>query len=542
MPKRMFSGLDGLDKILEGGFLYHNSVLLKGEPGSGKTTLGIQIVYNGVVNYDEPGIIVLFEQFPQQLYRDIASYNWEIERLINDKKLSVIFAKPEEVVTNKQVADSPLISIIQESAAEIGARRILIDSLSHFVHIVNDQIQERDLILRFVNAIKSIGLTPILTAEKESGINTIGFDEYMTDCVIHLSNQATKDKTFPIRFCEVKKTRGHNHIRGKHPYKISERGIEIFPHILAQSDTNIKEKAKVLEKISSGIVGLDDMLFGGYTIGSSTIIAGMPGTYKSTIAAQFLNSAADKNEKGLYISFHEQPDFFINTMLQKGLDISKNIAENKIKFLHLVPKNFYMDELLYNITKEIKENNIRHIVLDDINEFERSIEDESTYKDYLISLLSILNTNGITSLFTQKIDKFTGNAPLTDINYASIFDGIIYIGTIEIESAVKKVISVLKMRGGNYSGDLRKISCGKNGIFVSNKFIGLSGILAGNPQGQYKKTVEEIFQPLYFIRDFIDVACMSETDEYQKKQILDNIKGETHKLVDKLKDYFDIKG
>ncbi|MBN1900937.1 hypothetical protein JW926_06375, partial [Candidatus Sumerlaeota bacterium] len=117
-------------------------------------------------------------------------------------------------------------------------------------------------------------------------------------------------------------------------------------------------------------------------------------------------------------------------------------------------------------------------------------------------------------------------------------DGIIFLSSIEIESAVHKFISVLKMRGGEFISDLREVRCGDRGLYVLDKFVGLSGILAGNPQGQYKKTVEEIFQPLYFVRDFIGVLCSPDIPEEQKKQVMENLKGEVHKLVDKLKDHF----
>jgi hypothetical protein len=154
------------------------------------------------------------------------------------------------------------------------------------------------------------------------------------------------------------------------------------------------------------------------------------------------------------------------------------------------------------------------------------------------AFLSLLSRSNTTSLFVQRIEQIPGATPLSSITYASMFDGILFLGTIEIESTVRKVLSVLKMRGGDFSTDLREIACGKDGLYVLDKFVGLSGILAGNPQGQYKKTVEEIFQPLYFVRDFIDVLATSELSGEQKATIIQNLRTEVNKLVEKLREYF----
>jgi len=540
MAERMKTGIKGLDKILDGGFLYHNAILFKGPPGSGKTTLGLQMIYNGVMQYGDAGIVVLFEQFPQQLFRDLTSYHWDMEPLIKDKKITILFAKSEELVERNLVSESPLISRIHDIACETNAKRIVIDSISHFLNILKPRMEEREVLLRFINALKSIGLTPIMTAEMGNREREIGFEEYLVDCVIDLTSEASRDKTFPMRMLQVTKTRGHSHIRGKHPYRIGKNGVEVYPHVLpGRCDQEPFEEFKI-EKIATGIKGLDELLGGGYPRGTSTILAGMSGTFKTTFGVQFLIAGAHAGEPGFFLTFNENPAFLASTMKEEGLDLPACMDKGDILVQRFFPKDFYMDEMLDYLDEEFKKRHIQRVVVDGINEMERSIEDPATYKDYISAFLTMLRRQKISSLFIQKLDQFPGNAPLTGIRYASMFDGIIFLSSIEIESAVHKFISILKMRGTNFSSDLREFKCGAKGLYVLDKFFGLSGILAGSPQGQYKRTVEEIFQPLYFVRDFISILCSPDVKDEQRHQIIDNLKSEVGKLVDKLKDHFNV--
>ncbi|GAB4311482.1 MAG: circadian clock protein KaiC [Candidatus Sumerlaeia bacterium] len=554
MSKRMKTGIEGLDAILDGGFLYHNSILVKGEPGAGKTTLGIQIIYNGVTLFDEPGIIVLFEQFPQQLFRDLKSYEWDVEGLVQAQRIAVLFARIEDIAATSLVSDAPLVSAIHTAAAEIGARRILIDGVSHFLKMIDLQRSEREVFLKFLNEIKSMGLTPILTAE--AGGPEPGYEDYLTDCLLTLTTRASKDPTFLVRQLEVKKTRGHRHVRGRHPYRITGRGIEVFPNmpprawdgaedVSAETTRSVqagRQPAPALARLSSGVNGLDEMLCGGLTRGTATIVAGMPGTYKTTLAVQFLNQGAVSGRPGLIVSFAENPRFLVQTMKDRGIDLEPHLASGLLKIWHRFPKHFYVEELMRDLDREFtRAGGAQLLVVDSINDLERGIEDPATYKDYITTLYALLARRGVTSLFIQKLDCFTANAPLTNIRYASLFDGVIYLGAVEIESAMHKVISVLKMRGGDYLGDLREITCGRNGLHVLDKFVGMTGILAGNAQGQYKRTVEEILQPLYFIRDFLDIMAAPDTDESMRAEIKSNLVGEVNKLLDKLCRYFDIK-
>lgn len=542
MAKTMKTGIEGLDQVLCGGFLYHNSILVKGSPGCGKTTLGIQVVYNGITQCDEPGVIVLFEQFPQQLFRDLLSYDWNLNDLEKQNKLRIIFSTPEDAIAKDPTAEPPLIAQILEATADIGAKRILVDSVSHILNTASDSRHAREMLLRFINHLKSAGLTPIMTAEAEDREGAIGVDEYLSDCVLLLSSESASDKSFNLRELRVRKTRGHDHLRGRHVFKLSDRGVEVFPlNVYEQkSEADGQASAGKLQKVSSGITGLDTMLGGGYTRGTSTIVAGMPGTFKTTLAMQFAAAGANAGEKALVVSFVERPGFLATLSEEKGISVQKAIESGNLKLWHYTPKEIYIEELLSRLARELESEGITRLVIDGINDIEHSVDTPESYKDVMAAFLALCSANNVTSLFTQKLDKFTGSQPLSDIRYAALFDGVVYLGTIEIESSVLKVISVLKMRGGHFQSDLREIVCAAHGLEVREKFVGISGVLSGSAHGQYKKTVEDLFQPLYFIRDFLEMLSTTEAEPEQRNAILQSMRDESNKLVDKLKAHFDI--
>jgi circadian clock protein KaiC len=162
--QRVKTGIVELDEMLHGGFLPQTSNLVEGAPGTGKTTMGMQFIYNGIVKYDEPGLILTFEEFPQQYYRDAASFGWDFKELERQGKLKVIMTSPEISRLDLEHVGG----MIETVANEIGARRVLVDSLSHFQKLTNDPVELRSIQYSFINALKREGLTSLLTKESEA--------------------------------------------------------------------------------------------------------------------------------------------------------------------------------------------------------------------------------------------------------------------------------------------------------------------------------------------------------------------------------------
>ena len=222
--QRVMTGVAGLDEMLYGGFLPQTANLVEGAPGTGKTTLGMQFIYNGITQFDEPGLILTFEEFPQQYYRDAASFGWDFKKLEAEGKLKVIMTSPE--ISRLDLEN--VGGMIETVANEVGARRVLIDSLSHFQKLTDDPVELRSIQYSFINALKREGLTALLTRESEAILGEAVTDE---------SAAFIADSYLLLRYVEIEsaihkamlvlKLRGSDHAKDIRQFQITEQGIQV---------------------------------------------------------------------------------------------------------------------------------------------------------------------------------------------------------------------------------------------------------------------------------------------------------------------------
>jgi circadian clock protein KaiC len=223
--ERVKTGIPGLDEMLLGGFLPQTANLVEGAPGTGKSTLGMQFIYHGIVACGEPGLILTFEEFPQQYYNGAASFGWDFRQMEREGKLRVVMSSPEVSKADLEQVGGRIENLVRE----INAKRILVDSLSHFERLSEDPAHLRSIVYGFINALKREGLTAVLTRESMA---LLGGTEGMDDAFAFLV-----DSYILLRYVEIEsairkallalKMRGSNHDKGIRQFEITSRGIEV---------------------------------------------------------------------------------------------------------------------------------------------------------------------------------------------------------------------------------------------------------------------------------------------------------------------------
>jgi circadian clock protein KaiC len=213
----------GLDNLLDGGLIGGSANLIVGATGTGKTTLGMQFLYNGATQYDEPGLLVTFEEFPYSLQRDALSFGWDLGALEEANKLRVVFTSPRVFLANLESPTSPLSRVIREW----DVRRVVLDSVTHLTRITTDPVELRKLENATVNGLKRERVTSILTCEADGARLRLNRDRlaYVVDTIL-LARHVEVDSAIQ-RALMVLKMRGSAHAQGIYRYQILDEGIVV---------------------------------------------------------------------------------------------------------------------------------------------------------------------------------------------------------------------------------------------------------------------------------------------------------------------------
>jgi len=460
------TGIPGLDEILYGGFLRGGAIFVEGTPGAGKTTLGLQFIYQGIVQCGEPGLIITFEEVPAQMYRDALNFGWDLRQLSAAGKLKVIPTSPQ--VFQQQIDAST--GLIQKTLHEMQIQRILIDSITHFQRITSDPIELRDLINRVLNLLRQGEYTTLLIGERTSAADQIPFEEYVVDAVIRLAYEKTPTMQRE-RYLEITKARGQNFIGGQHAVTFGPHGMEVYP--TPQPRPLHREEQKVmgsaLERVTSGIEGLDVMIGGGYIRGFANLVAGESGTGKTSIGLHFVNAGAAAGEHSLIVSLGEKPQKIVSLARSIGMDLAHHVDSGYLTFLHRPPAGLSLNELFNRIQQVLRSGTIRRVLFDSLADIEINIDNTLRLRDYVYALIDLFDAYGVTSVLTSSVQR-SGEALRVDPNLAVIVDSVLLLQYDEIEGRRRKVATVLKMRGSDHDPGTRGYKITPIGVQMGTSF------------------------------------------------------------------------
>jgi circadian clock protein KaiC len=318
------TGIEGFDEITFGGLPYGRPTLVCGTAGSGKTLFGIEFLLRGAVQFNEPGVLITFEEMPHELARNVASLGMDLDALTRDKKLVVVVGEIEEA---GEYDLEGLFLRLGAAIDGIGAKRVLLDTLDALFAALSDQFIVRSELRRLFRWLKDRGVTAVITAERGNGALTRhGLEEYVSDCVILLDNRVIEQ--VGTRRLRVVKYRGSAHGSDEYPFLIRAGGFSVLP----LSSVALDHEAPS-ERMSSGISGLDEMLEGkGFYKGSTILVSGTAGTGKSSIAAHFVHGVCKGGGKCLYLAFEEGPKQILRNMASIGIDLGQWVDRKRLIF------------------------------------------------------------------------------------------------------------------------------------------------------------------------------------------------------------------
>jgi circadian clock protein KaiC len=468
--QKTLTGIRGLDEITRGGLPKGRPTLVCGGAGSGKTLLALTFLVNGAVRFDEPGVLMTFEENADEIASDVASLGFDLPALIEASKLAVDYVRVErsEIEETGEYDLEGLFVRLGHAIDTVGAKRVVLDTIeSLFAGLRNDAVLRSEL-RRLLRWLKDRGVTTVLTGERGEGLLTRhGLEEYVSDAVILLDHRVHDQVS--TRRLRVVKYRGSYHGTNEYPFLITAEGISVLP----LSSLALQHEA-ALERIPSGVAHLDEMLSGkGYYRGSTVLISGTAGTGKTSLAAHFLDAACRRGERCLCFLFEESPQQLLRNMRSIGIDLEPWVAGGLLEFHADRPSRYGLETHLVTMHQVVADFRPTVTVIDPVT----NLMTVGTYADVqamLTRLIDHLKTENITAMLTSLMPGQT-EIERTETTISSLMDTWIVLANDEVGGRHHRGLYVLKSRGMAHSNELREFVLTDHGLTMLDA--------AGRPRG-----------------------------------------------------------
>jgi circadian clock protein KaiC len=479
MIRRIPTGVRGLDDIMGGGIPEFSFNIIAGMPGCGKTTMAHQILFANATPQKpalyftvlgEPALKML--RYQQQFsFFDASSLDGAI-RFINLGDL---------------VLERDMEAVLEEIIKQVTAMQpgfVVVDSFRTVVRKASGEPNQPGMqafVQRLAQFLTSWEATTFLIGEyvleeiRDNPVFTIA------DGVFWLSQQAERNSV--VRKLEIMKSRGHASVPGLHTIRISADGLQAFPRTLGVSGKKVNPQRG--HRLSLGVPELDAMMGGGVLEGDSLLVAGPSGTGKSALATQFIAEGLRHGEPGIIVIFEERPAGYEARADSFGLNLSGSQQNGKLETLYLRPLDLSVDETLQEILDAIVRTEAKRLVIDSLMGFEMALAPgfRQDFRESLYRMIVALTGAGVTILSTVEVeDSFTG-MPFSHYAISFLTDDIIRMRYVEIDGQLRRILMVIKMRGGNHSRDIREYIMTEKGMEVMPRAAsGYARLTTGLPE------------------------------------------------------------
>lgn len=476
---RLSTGVEGLDDILNGGIPKGHLYLVEGDPGTGKTTLALQYLIEGM-RLGEKGMYITLSESKMELEQVARSHGWDIsdisiyEMIPSDEDLSpeaqyTVF-HPSEV----ELADT--ITAILKQIEAVDPQRVVFDSLSEFRMLARDPLKYRRQILALKRYFAGRNCTVLLLDDRTAEGSS---NDLQLQSIAHgVIKMQSLERDFGIkrRRLEVHKLRGSHFREGYHDYTIRTGGLATYPRLIASEHKPDRDGRLIL----SGLPELDDLLRGGIDSGTSSLLVGPAGCGKSTIALRYAYSAAQRGEKAVIFTFDESLNTLIGRAKHLGMDPTELMETKKLEMQQIDPAELSPGEFVSRLRRMVDEDELRLVVIDSMNGFLNAMPHEQFLAMQLHELLAYLGQQGIATLLTLVQHGFIG-VTNSSIDVSYLADTVLLFRYFERAGAIRQAISVLKKRSGPHERTIRELVFAEGGIRVGPPLKEFEGVLTGTP-------------------------------------------------------------
>ena len=475
---KLSTGIFGFDLVAKGGLPRGRSTLVSGTAGSAKTVFAMQFLVEGV-RRGEPGVFVTFEETPVDLRRNMLGFGWDVAAMEAERKFAFVDAAPrpdEERLEAGAYDFGALVARIEAAVTRVGAGRVVIDSLGAVFVQFRDGVSVRSELYRISAALKRLGVTAVITAERNEEYGPIsrhGMEEFVADNVMLVRNALEDEKR--RRTVEILKFRGTDHQKGEYPFSVTEEGIVVIP----LSGMKLEQHSSNL-RIPSGNAALDAMCGGGFFRDSIILVSGATGTGKTLMVTAFTAGGIAKGERCLTFCFEESREQFFRNARGWGFDFEQLERDGQLLVITDYPEIMPLEDHLIRMKKAIEEFRPNRVAVDSLSALER-VGSQRSFREFVIGLTAFVKHQEMAGLFTAATPTLLGGSSVTEAHISTICDSIILLRYVEIFGEMLRGLTVLKMRGSPHDKDIREFTIDGSGMHLGKAFRNVGGIIAGNP-------------------------------------------------------------
>ena len=475
MPERRATGIAGLDRILEGGFLASGVYIVQGPPGAGKTILANQACFNHAAGGGHALYVTLLAESHSRLFA-------HLERMAFFDAAAI----PERVyyIGGYSALEAggleALVTLIRGAIQKQKATLLVVDGL---VSAQESSPTDRDF-KKFLNEIQTVadltGCTVLLltNAERTSGF----FPEHtMVDGVLHLTDEISELR--PLRHIRILKMRGSAPVRGLHSVRISDRGMDVRPRLETRFPQGVVDESPVATapKQPFGVPELDGMLRGGLRPGSITMVLGSSGAGKTLLGMQFLAEGVKRKERVVYFGFYERPEAILAKCQRVGINGLKEGVEGGLaRIIWHRPVEGVIDELGESLIQNVRSHRPQRLFLDGMEGFERAADFPERMSHVYSALAQELERLGVTTLYSTETRELFASAIEVPINgLSAATQNIVLLRHVEHRASLLRVLAILKIRDDDYDARMRELRIEDGGLRLLDTFAGEAGVASG---------------------------------------------------------------
>jgi circadian clock protein KaiC len=476
--RKLATGVPGLDEILGGGLPEFSFNIIAGEPGSGKTTLAHQFMFANATKERPALYFTVLGEPAIKMLRYQQQFTFFDQTKLNN---AVRFVNLSKAVLEKDLKEV-LAEIIKEVESANPAI-VIVDSFRTVVRKARantGELELQEFVQQLALHLTSWQATTFLLGEyteselRDNPVFTVA------DGLFWLKQHLERNSI--VRKFQIMKLRGQASVPGLHTFRITADGVEAYPRTYGLSGATKKTAEK--RRLSIGIAELDTMLNGGIPAGDSVLVSGPSGSGKSVIAAEFIAEGLRRGESAIIAVFEERPPEYIERAASFGLTMEKSLKDGKLNIIYLRPLDLSVDETVRTILDTVNKTGAKRIVLDSIAGFELALAADFRldFRESIYRMIGALTRAGVTILSTIEVEDSFNALNLTSFAISFLCDDLIRLRYVELDGQIRKVLMVVKMRGGRHSNDIREYRITDKGVVMGDRLTGYRGLLSGTPE------------------------------------------------------------